>query len=91
MLGSAIRPRFRAAEGDALLQRRVGGVLTGVTLIDVRKRHFLIADFLYRLGQLADLIPVLLVGRGDVQRKQVAQRIDGQMDLVEPFLRFAPS
>lgn len=91
MLGSAIRPRFRSAEDDALLQRRVGGVLTGVPLIDVRKRHFLIADFLYRLGQLADLIPVLLVGRGDVQRKQVAQRIDGQMDLVEPFLRFAPS
>ena len=49
--------------------------MIGIPLIDVRERHFLVADFLYRPGQLADLIPILLVGRGGVQREQVAQRI----------------
>ena len=63
-------------------------LLARVVLIDVRERHLLVADLLYRLDKLADLISVLLVGRRDVQGQQVAWGIDGDMHF-EPFLRLA--
>jgi hypothetical protein len=44
-------------------------------------------DLLRVLGQRLDLSAIALSGRGDQQRKQVAQRIDGDMDLraLAPF------
>lgn len=61
-----------------------GSILAGIALIDVSQLHFLDADCLYGLRQLADLIPVLGIGRGDMQRQQMSQGIHGSVNF-RPF------
>lgn len=51
-----------------------------IALIDIGQFNLPVRDFLHRLGQLPNLIPILGIGRGDVQRQQVSQGIDGHMD-----------
>jgi hypothetical protein len=52
-----------------------------VALIRVGQRHVLAGDILNGGGQLARLRPILGIGRGDVEREQVVQRVDGEMEL----------
>ena len=58
------------------LPRRVAGV----ALIDIGQRHGLPRGLLHGDGQLGNLLPVLGIGRGDMDRQQVPQGIDGQVD-----------
>jgi hypothetical protein len=61
---------------------------TGIILIDGGDFDRLAGGILHRRYQLADLIAILRGGRRDVQRQQVPQRIDRQVDL--PVRRFVP-
>ena len=49
-------------------------------MVDERQRDRVPRRLLDRLGQNADLNPVLLVGRRDMQRQQMAERVDRHVD-----------
>jgi hypothetical protein len=59
-------------------------LLAGVALIGVYQVDRLAGQLLHPLAEHADLGPVLLVGRRDVQRQKMPQRIDGHVDLRPP-------
>jgi len=59
----------------------LGGIWARVALIDIGQFYMLAGDLLHGLGRCADRCAILLVGRRDVQRQQVAQRIDGRVYL----------
>lgn len=60
--------------------RLLGRGGAGVALIGIDQFDLLMGDGLDSLGQPADLIPVLGIGRGDPQGQQMAKRIDRHMD-----------
>ncbi len=64
---------------DAVFSRGLASVFARVILIDPGQLHLLACDLLYSLGQHANLVTILLVGCGDVQRQQMAQRVDGRV------------
>lgn len=70
---------FNHHHHDALLFRLLLRFVAGIALVD--KHHFyrLTGDLLNLLRQFADLFPILLIGRRDMQRHQMPQRIDCQM------------
>jgi len=61
--------------------RRHGRLAAGISLVDESDFHLLLCGQLNRLGQVANLRPILFVGRSDSQRQQVTQRIHRQVDL----------
>lgn len=74
------RMQFNAVAG-----RCFGALSSGITLIDIDQRHLLMGNLLNRFGQFGDLRTVLLRRRRHVQRQQMAQRIDSQVDFGAPF------
>jgi hypothetical protein len=67
--------------GDALLLCSFDGLLPGVALIDIRKGYSLARRLLDCFGEAADLGAVIDIGGGDMERQQMAERIDRQMQL----------
>ena len=65
----------------------LGRVWPGVALIDIGHLDRASGDLLHVLGQRLDLGAIALIGRGHRQREQVAQRVDGDVDLgaLAPF------
>lgn len=61
--------------------RGIEGFIAGVALIDIRQFDRLSGYLLDRFGGPADLRPLLLIGRSDVQRQHVPERIHGDVDL----------
>src|SRR5215217_2058761 len=59
-------------ESDAVLC----GLLARVSLIDVGQLDVLPGRFLYLLGELLELLSVVLVGRSDAQSDQVSQSVN---------------
>ena len=68
-------------QADAMPGGGIGRLLTGVALIHVGQLDRLASGFLHGSRQDIHLGAVLGIGRGDVQREQVAQRVDSGMDL----------
>ncbi len=68
-------------EADAWLGRHGGDLGPGIALVDEGKFDLLVGDGLELPGEFAHLRPFLLVGRGDFERQQAAQRIDRDVDL----------
>ena len=68
----------------------LGRLLAGVALIDIGEIDGVAGGGLHGLGQPPDLGAVVGVGGRDVQRQEVAQRVDRQWTF-EPLLRLAPS
>ncbi len=66
---------------DALCIGGFGSLLAGIALIDKGERHILAYDILYRLCQTADFLPIADIRGRDVERQQMAERIDRHMDL----------
>src|SRR5271165_937025 len=61
---------------------RVGiRIIAGVALVDERDLDRLPGHRLHGLGQHGDLVPLLLIGRGDVHGQQVPERIHRHVDL----------
>jgi hypothetical protein len=57
------------------------GLLPGVALIDIGKGYSLARRLLDCFGEAADLGAVIDIGGGDMERQQMAERIDRQMQL----------
>jgi hypothetical protein len=74
---------------DAASFGRLGSLFAGVAPVHVGQLHRLARGLLHRARQLLYLRALLLVGRGDAQRQQVAQGEPAAWTL-EPFLRLAP-
>lgn len=66
---------------EAVRLRLLCGILTSVALIRIGDFYRVAADFPHGLSQLFYLRPVLFVGRGHVQSKQIAQGIHRRMYL----------
>jgi hypothetical protein len=66
---------------DPVLGRRGGRIVAGVALVHKADLDRLPGHFLNRFGQHSDLLSVLLVGRCYVQRPQMTERIDRNVDL----------
>src|SRR5215217_3367614 len=66
-------------ESDAVLCCGLGGLLARVSLIDVGQLDVLPGRFLYLLGELLELLSVVLVGRSDAQSEQVSQSVNRSM------------
>lgn len=67
-------------------------LIAGVTLIDRGHRHRLTPHGLHLVGQLFDLCSILFIGRGDVQRQQMTQRVHFRslglsLDLLRDYLQ----
>jgi len=62
-------------------RRRLGRLAAGISLVDESDLHLLLCGQLNRLGQVANLRPILFVGRSYSQRQQVTQCIHRQVDL----------
>jgi len=73
-------------------RRLGGGLLAGISLVDGGERDAITSPRVHGRRQRADLGPVLLVRRRDVQGQQVAQRVDGGMKLRPslPFVAVVP-
>src|SRR5215213_4552335 len=80
---------LRLLSSHALGLRLFGGFLPAVALIDVSQLHRLSGHFLHGLGQLADVLSLLLVSRADSQGEQVPQGIHGRVNL-RALLSFGP-
>lgn len=52
---------------------------SGISLIDISQLHMISGDRLHLLGQVLNLLAVLLAGRSDMQGQQVSQRINRRM------------
>jgi hypothetical protein len=72
---------FDHFEPDAVALRGLRRVWSGVALIDVSHLDGASGDLLHVLSQRLDLGAIALIGRGHRQRKQMTQRIDGDMNL----------
>ena len=66
---------------DAVLARSLSRPLPGVALIDIGEVDVIAGGGLDRLGELPDLGAVVGLGGRDVQRQEVAERVDSQVDL----------
>ena len=66
---------------DPLLLGCLAWGLPGVALVHEGQFDALSCRFLHHSGQFADLRPILLIGRGHMQRQEMPQGIDGQMHL----------
>ena len=79
---AAFRHRvFDYFEPDAVTLGGLRRVWPGIALIDISHLDRASGDLLHVLGQRLDLGAIALIGRGDRQREQVAQRVDGDVDL----------
>lgn len=58
-----------------------GRLIASVSPIDESERDGLAGNILDALGEVSDLGPFLLVGRRDDPSKQVAEGVDGRVDL----------
>ena len=65
------------------------GSFSGIALMGIGQHDVASGDLRYLLGELLHLRPVLLVGRGDMLGKQVAQRVDRGM-YFDPLRRLTP-
>jgi site-specific DNA recombinase len=84
-LGLGVLDDFQADAVGLGVRRRL---VAGVALVDEGQRDRLAGDLLDGLGQLGDLLSVLLIGRRDVQGQQVPEGVHGQVDLrAVPLLR----
>jgi hypothetical protein len=72
-------------ELDAVLGGSLGGLRTGIALVHEGDLDRLAGGLLEGLGQATDLGAVVGGGWGDVQRQQMAQRVDGRVDLAAPL------
>lgn len=61
-----------------MVGRSLGGPLTSMVLIDIGQIHALTGRVLDGFGQGGDSRVIIGIGGGDVERQQVAERIDGQ-------------
>src|ERR671921_2231508 len=68
-------------ESDAVLCGGLGRLLARVSLIDVSQLHVLPGRFLYLLGELLELLSVVLVGRAHAHSEQVSQSVHRSMHL----------
>src|SRR5487761_1812821 len=68
-------------EADAMLGRRFFGRLARIALIDIGHLDMFARDVLNLADKFADLGSVLLIGWGNAQRQQVAQRVDCRIHL----------
>src|SRR5215217_7517656 len=68
-------------ESDAVLCGGLGRLLARVSLIDVGQLDVLSRRFLYLLGELLELLSVVLVGRSDAHSEQVSQSVHRRMHL----------
>src|SRR5215216_2050168 len=68
-------------ESDAVLCGGLGRLLARVSLIDVGQLDVLPGRFLYLLGELLELLSVVLVGRSDAHSEQVSQSVHRRMHL----------
>lgn len=66
---------------DAVHRRLFCGLLARVALVDIGDLNRFARDLLHLLAQLTDLRPILLIGCGDAQRRQMPQRVNRQMPL----------
>ena len=66
---------------DALGRGRFGGDLARVALVHVDQLDVVAGGLLDRVGQGLDLGSVLFVGRSNMQRQQLPQGVDGEMEL----------
>jgi hypothetical protein len=78
---------FDHFEPDAVALGGLRRVWPGVALIDVSHLDRASGDLLHVLSQRLNLSAIALIGRGHRQREQVAQRVDGDVDLgaLAPF------
>ena len=74
---------------DAASLRRLGSLFAGVAPVHVGQLHRLARGLLHRARQLLYLRAVLLVGRTEAQRQQVAQGVHRRVDL-GALLAFGP-
>src|SRR5215210_6295673 len=72
---------FNDFQLDAMCLRRFCSALACIALVNIRQLHSVPGELLYRFCQLLDLVSILLIGRADMQREQLAQRIDCRMHL----------
>ena len=64
--------------------RSLGGSLTGIALIDTGQIDALAGRVLDGFGQGRDSRAIISAGGRDVQRQQVAERVDDQVQLGSP-------
>jgi len=81
---------FDDLECDAMPGCRSGSTFAGIALIDPGKFDAVIGDGLHGPRKPLHLTAILCAGRRDVERQQMAQRIDGHVDL-RALLALAPS
>jgi hypothetical protein len=83
--GSSTKPRLASSSlippGDAVRLGGVGGLLPRVALVDIGRIDALAGRCLNRFGHVSYGSTVIDTGRGDVQRQQMSQRVDRQMQL----------
>ena len=77
---------------NALGSGDFGRDIAGIALVDVDQFDVLAGRVLDGLSQRLNLGAILFVGRGDLQRQQLAQGVDGQMELAAllPFVPVVP-
>jgi hypothetical protein len=85
---------FRLGQLDDLQLPMLGlcilrGLVPRIPLVDIRDVHRIARHVLDLRGQMRHLPPLLDVGRGDMQRQEVPQGIDGHMDFT-PACAFGP-
>src|SRR6266568_5310259 len=78
--------QFDHFQAHALFLGSLCWLITGVSLIHESQLHAVSCYLLHGGSQLAHLSPILLIGRRDMQRQQMPQGIDSQMN----FAAFAP-
>ena len=74
---------------DAVRAGGLGRLLTGVALVYIGQIDAVPGGGLHGLGQPPDLGAIVRIGGRDVQRQEVAQGVDGQMDL-RPLFALGP-
>ncbi len=68
----------------------LGRAFSRIALVNLGQFHVFAGDLFYSLGQHADLSAILLIGRGDMQSKKMAQRVHRRVNL-RSLRRLAPS
>jgi hypothetical protein len=66
---------FHYLQSDSVLLSGLGGILSGVILVDIGHFHAVISDSLHLFSQPLHLCAVLFIGWGHIQGEQMAQRI----------------
>ena len=73
--------QFDDLEIDAVPGSGLRGAFAGIALVDLGDFDAVVGDGLNGSGECLDLAAILCAGRGDMQREQMAQRVDRDMKL----------